>query len=554
MTATDKMDKLVFSLIIQAVSVLGAIIFCWPLIWMVGTSAKADRELFTSVPHLLPQRPLAQDKSPFIDARFYRDLKGPRMAELLPVLERHVNSLHNAWPEDVPRSTVVTQLARGIYFRLQSMLPEETWKEPLSDLSAAAFKLVDSKMIEDVFEQIRCSLLLGQLRVRSYDLQEDQLVAPQDAARVWKVEGTAQAFLKSISLDNQPCAELHYNFKSGDQLRLSQTFKTDFPIDRLYRIQLSLRSDESWHPLKVYLEKQGNLYEAVKGDPMADDPNWTVRTWQEMGPDDSTNKIRTWILLKKIDSGPKYENGPHALKVILEFDRVSTLQAWYYKMIRNYLVVFDNMPFWHYAATSVFLVVLNLVGTLFSCSVVAYSFARMRWPGRRMSFTLMLGTMMVPSQVTMIPFFLIIRWLGWYNTLYPLWVCSFFASAFNVFLLYQFFKGIPTELEDAAKIDGCGPLRIYWFIMLPLIKPSLATIAIFTFMGVWNDFMSPLIYINDQRLYPLSLGLYALNVQTGGGMSMMMAGALLMILPVIVIFLCLQRYFVEGITMTGMKS
>jgi ABC-type glycerol-3-phosphate transport system permease component len=165
-----------------------------------------------------------------------------------------------------------------------------------------------------------------------------------------------------------------------------------------------------------------------------------------------------------------------------------------------------------------------------------------------------LATMMIPGQVTMIPYFLIVRSLGWYNTLYPLWVGSFFAGAFNVFLLRQFLKGIPRDLEDAAKIDGCGFWRVYWHIMLPLIKPTLAAIAIFTFMGVWNEFMGPLIYLTDQRLYPLALGLYAFNVSSGGSMGMMMAGSLLMTVPVVVIFFFAQKYFIQGVTLTGMKG
>jgi multiple sugar transport system permease protein len=167
--------------------------------------------------------------------------------------------------------------------------------------------------------------------------------------------------------------------------------------------------------------------------------------------------------------------------------------------------------------------------------------------------------MMVPWQVTMIPYFLIVKSLGWYNTLYPLWVGSFFASAFNVFLLRQFLRGIPRDLEDAAKIDGCGFWRVYWYVMLPLVKPTLAAIAIFTFMGVWNDFMGPLIYLSDQRLYPLSLGLFALNVETStnlgaSSLGIMMAGSLLMTLPVIVVFFFAQKYFIQGVTLTGMKG
>ena len=169
----------------------------------------------------------------------------------------------------------------------------------------------------------------------------------------------------------------------------------------------------------------------------------------------------------------------------------------------------------------------------------------------------MLATMMIPGQVTMIPHFLIIRTLGWYNTLYPLWAPSLFASAFNVFLLRQFLKGIPRDLEDAARIDGCGFLRVYWHVMLPCVRPTLAAIGIFTFMATWNDFMGPLIYLSDQRIYPLSLGLFALSVQTqgvAGSTGMMMAGSLLMTLPVIGIFFFAQRYFLQGVTLTGMKG
>jgi ABC-type glycerol-3-phosphate transport system permease component len=245
--------------------------------------------------------------------------------------------------------------------------------------------------------------------------------------------------------------------------------------------------------------------------------------------------------------------GANELKVTIEIKHNTPLGAWWAKARRNYLFALDNMPFWRYVATSVFLVILNLVGTLLSCSLVAYSFARLQWPGRNFCFALMLATMMVPGQVTMIPGFLIMKTLGWYNTLYPLWIGSFFTSAFNVFLLRQFLKGIPRDLEDAAKIDGCGFWRIYWHIMLPLIKPTLAAIAIFTFMGAWNDFMGPLIYLSDQRLYPLSFGLYALNVQAGS-MGLMMAGSLLMTMPVIVIFFFAQKYFIQGVTLTGMKG
>jgi ABC-type glycerol-3-phosphate transport system permease component len=198
--------------------------------------------------------------------------------------------------------------------------------------------------------------------------------------------------------------------------------------------------------------------------------------------------------------------------------------------------------------------VLNVVLAMFSSSLSAYAFARLNWPGRELGFVLLLATMMIPPQVTMIPHFLIWRNLGAYDTLTPLWLHHALGSGFFIFLMRQTMKGLPRDLEDAARMDGCGFWRVYWHVMLPLVKPSLAAIAIFTFMGTWNDFMGPLIYVSDQRLYPLAFGLYALSVQVGGNNILTMTGSLIMTLPVIVIFFFAQKHFIQGITMTGMKG
>ena len=184
----------------------------------------------------------------------------------------------------------------------------------------------------------------------------------------------------------------------------------------------------------------------------------------------------------------------------------------------------------------------------------AWALIRFLTSDRAFCFLLMLATMMIPGQVTMIPQFLIWKSLGAYNTLTPLWLGPAFGNAFFVFLLRQFMKGVPRDLEDAARLDGCGFLRIYWYVMLPLIKPSLAAIAIFTFLGAWNDFMGPLIYIADERLYPLAFGLYAFSVEVGNDPALTMAASLMMTVPVIVIFFFAQKYFIQGIMLTGMKG
>jgi multiple sugar transport system permease protein len=205
-----------------------------------------------------------------------------------------------------------------------------------------------------------------------------------------------------------------------------------------------------------------------------------------------------------------------------------------------------------YLKNTLLIVIFSVIGTILSSSIVAYAFSRMKFPGRDALFMVLLSTMMLPAAVTMLPQFLIFRTLGWVDTLYPLWVPAFFASAFNVFLLRQFFMQIPMELEDASKIDGASYLKTFWSVMLPQIKPALAVIAIWTFMGAWNNFMGPLIYINSPENMPLSYALQLFQGDRGGEPGLLMAFATLTIIPVLLLFFFAQRYFIEGVTLSGL--
>ncbi len=220
----------------------------------------------------------------------------------------------------------------------------------------------------------------------------------------------------------------------------------------------------------------------------------------------------------------------------------------------NYAEVFRTIPLWQYTRNTLFVALSGTAGTLLSCSLAAYGFAMVRWRMRTFFFLLMLSTMMLPPQVTMIPVFMIFKSLGWVGTFRPLVVPSFFASAFFVFLLRQFFLSIPAALVDAAKIDGCSHLGVYWRIALPLSKPALAVVAFFSFTAYWNDFMSPLIYLNDDLKYTLSLGLQQFIGQHSAKWDLLMAASTLMTAPIVLLFFVLQRTFVEGITLTGIKG
>ena len=223
---------------------------------------------------------------------------------------------------------------------------------------------------------------------------------------------------------------------------------------------------------------------------------------------------------------------------------------------RNYVEALTNpaFPFFQLLSNSLFYSVLSTVGVTLSCSFVAYGFARMRFRGQDFLFAVTLATLMLPGVVTLIPTYLIFHRLGLVGSYGPLVIPPFFGDAFYIFLLRQFFKTLPWELTDAARVDGANELLIFWKIMLPLIRPAILVVIVFNFLYTWNDFMGPLIYLNDNLKFPLSLGLYAFQTRHATEWNLMMAAALVVTLPLIMIFFVAQKQFIEGITLTGTKG
>lgn len=221
---------------------------------------------------------------------------------------------------------------------------------------------------------------------------------------------------------------------------------------------------------------------------------------------------------------------------------------------RNYLMTIDKMNFWNLFKNTSLITILTIIGTLFSCTVAAYGFARIKFKGRGFLFMILIASMIIPYQITMIPLYILMRTLGWVDTILPLVVPSFFGNAFYIFLIRQFFLTISRDLDDAATIDGCGPYRIFYHIMLPLIKPVLATVTIFTFMFSWNDFLGPLIYLHSDDVKTLSLGLYVFQGINSTEWHYLMAGSILVMLPCLIIFFFFQRYFIEGANVSGIKG
>jgi len=271
-------------------------------------------------------------------------------------------------------------------------------------------------------------------------------------------------------------------------------------------IEQTMSVPPTWIPYRLYVQKDGVLIEIKQAD---------------------VNRYPAVSIIKK--PAPRWGNYVEAIKAMKLFPR--------------------------YLSNTVILCVLTVVGTVLSSSLAAYGFSRIEWRGRNSLFVLALATMMVPFPVTMVPLYSLFRWLGWIGTLKPLWVGSFFAGAFNVFLLRQFFMTLPKDLSEAARIDGCSEFRIFWQIVLPLCRPALMVVALFQFMYTWNDFMGPLIYLTNQKDFTLALGLQFFQSQLGGTeWHYLMAASTLVALPIIVLFFFTQRTFIEGISMTGIKG
>jgi multiple sugar transport system permease protein len=214
-----------------------------------------------------------------------------------------------------------------------------------------------------------------------------------------------------------------------------------------------------------------------------------------------------------------------------------------------------SVPFGQFFTNSFVISILSVIGNVFSCSLAAFAFARLEFWGRRFWFALMLGTLMLPYHVVLIPQYILFINLGWVNTILPLVVPKFLAhDAFFIFLMVQFFRGIPRELDEAAMMDGCSPWRIYWKIMLPLSLPVLTTAAIFSFIWTWDDFFGPLIYLNDIRTYTVQLGLRSfVDATSDSDWGGLFAMSILSLVPVFLFFLVFQRLLIEGIATTGMK-
>jgi multiple sugar transport system permease protein len=219
----------------------------------------------------------------------------------------------------------------------------------------------------------------------------------------------------------------------------------------------------------------------------------------------------------------------------------------------NFSDALDQMPFWRYLGNTLLISGLSVLGTLVSCPLVAYALAKVKWGGARPLFVVVLATMMLPPQVTMIPVFILWNKIGGVGTYLPLVVPAFLGTPFLIFMIRQFLMAVPNDLLDAARVDGAHELRVYWSVVLPIARPALVTAAVFQFVWAWTDFLNPLIYLNDASQYTLSLGLYSFFSEHGVAWGPLMAACVLFTVPAVLIFVFCQRYFIGGVAQGALK-
>ncbi len=577
-------NKKTFSgkLMLHSFLIVFSLVFIFPFLWMVCNSMKVREEMVGENFRLLPETPHVVRQTPYFDENEFGAIGAPEgipaavWCAVLPEFKAGIFSRLEKWrpcisgeiiPFDIKKRNLEpykTAMTNGIIKMISARISDSARNiaanevrkaENVGALSEEAIqtgkaavlkdmkKLLNDEVMQEVFNRSYRRICLGDVKVMS-----GHRVRKAESVKGWCVNSD-NAVLCRRKYNGTAYQMARIDYSKGDELLVSFVPEiTDInDIDRIY---VSFRSDASW--ARVYFEvvKNGKLYRT------SDVVNLYNHDWTEVdlrwnkGNEKSFDR-GSYYSLKEVGDVP---GGGNKFDVRLRIERSNLLTAWWDKALRNYRIVFRDIPFARYIMTSLSLCIINIILAVFSCTFVAYAFARLEWPGRDLFFGLMVATMMVPSQVVMLPNFLINRQLGFYNSLVPLWLYSAFGSAFFIFLLRQFMKTIPKSLEEAAMMDGCGFLGIYWHVMLPLVKPTIATIAIYTFTGSWNNFMGPLIYVNDESLFPLALGLFKFNLVSGSDTGLMMAGSFMMTLPVIILFFFAQKYFIQGITLTGTKG
>lgn len=540
-----------------------------PILWLLSSSFKTADEVFAVPIQWLPKLPPRINVSPYILSQAYPSLNKPDALNsedwmgILPDLKQQIwtkiqeHLSEDSYPLNEKQYTLFkTEMIEGVWAQHSPILTNKVREGTQADIIRQVENGLISETIQTVYENVTRQVSVGSIVIEDIDFNRKIIDSAQ-----WESE-LIHIKLSSKTHNSKPVIDLSYNFEKNNKSTLSTSINSSIPIERIRRIIIPIHGDASFHQLSFAITTKDNSY--ISTEPIVLSSSlWNDSEWRltgipgrlessqiMMNPIVSKNKINTGRIHEKeiINSDTTTE-----LTLDLTIEQPPYITSVWNKLTTNYRKLWSVVPYNQYFINSVFIATASTLLTLFFCSLGGYAFAKYQFKGKKILFGILLASMMIPFQVLLVPLFGLMYNIGWLNS-YKAIIIPFSVGAFGVFLMRQFIVTIPSELIDAARIDGCSEFGIYYRIILPIIKPALGALTIYSFLGSWNGYLWPLIVLRDEQKYTLPIGLANLIGTYRQEYGMLMAGTLLSLLPIVILFLAMQREFIHGITLGSVKE
>ena len=437
-------------------------------------------------------------------------------------------------------------------------LPDEVWNGTTDSVTAAVRDTIIPEAVDTIWGSVYREIAVGTLQIEDLEFNRTPIEVVN-----WEAETGTRI---RTSDDLQTAASLSYNFQDSDTTLMTAAISSPIPIERIRRITLPVRGDASYHRLSLTVfvpqsgmntgsTNNGITYQPTRSFVLGS-ALWTDSVWRVHGIPGELESSQ--ITMQRVETNLAAQSAVEVgagsqLFLQLSIHQPAYLSIVWDKFTSNYRNLWKTVPYNRYFVNSIFIATASTLLTLFFCSLGGYAFAKYQFRGQKILFGILLASMMVPFQVLLVPLFGLMYDIGWLNS-YKAIVIPFSVGAFGVFLMRQFIVTIPSELLDAARIDGCSEFGIYYRIVLPIIKPALGALTIYSFLGSWNGYLWPLIILRDEAKYTLPIGLANLVGIYRQDYGILMAGTLLSLMPIVILFLAMQREFVQGITLGGVKE
>ena len=553
---------------------LVAAAFCTmiPMLWLITSSFKTANEIFAVPIEWFPNLPPRVAASPYIVEDAYPKIERPMAVDEAGWKALQLQLTQIIWAEAqahisanaklsnyVSSEELQTEIIEGLWQQLVAGLPDEVWNGTTDSVTAAVRDAIIPEAVDTIWGSVYREVAVGTLQIEDLDFNRTPIEVVN-----WEAETGTRI---RTSDDLQTAASLSYNFQGSNTVRMAAMVFSPIPIERIRRITLPVRGDASYHRLSLTVSvpnsgtsasstNNGVTYQPTRSFVLGS-ALWTDAVWRLHGIPGELESSH--ITMQKVEAGlvPAQStmdagNGSQ-LFLQLTIHQPTYLSIVWDKFTSNYRNLWKTVPYSRYFVNSVFIATASTLLTLFFCSLGGYAFAKYQFRGQKILFGILLASMMVPFQVLLVPLFGLMYDIGWLNS-YKAIIIPFSVGAFGVFLMRQFIVTIPSELLDAARIDGCSEFGIYYRVVLPIIKPALGALTIYSFLGSWNGYLWPLIILRDEVKYTLPIGLANLVGIYRQDYGMLMAGTLLSLMPIVILFLAMQREFVQGITLGSVKE